>query len=273
MQEQPSSLDAVYSKYYGTNGFTINPNGGQVFFEIDFKEGVDYKHTDGLFNINDQIRLWKYPPSVAKKIKGIAYLLINVKSTFRGGAFTQELTAAIPPFGDPNEKAGEGREEQREGSTASAPTATGTATVGSTGTRQDPPLSARGAQAVNTPPATAGAGLVTGAEQASLVVSSNTNQVSGGQTTVNSNQLSGDDLEEIQVNSLTEFSPRNTLAEVAPINSLRDVTVTARRVSQPVADDDGKPPVGLSLQGPENSKNREDDGRDPNEFDPFIVFR
>jgi hypothetical protein len=71
----PSPNDSEYSSFYGPNGFTINPTGGQVFIEIDFKEAVDYDNTTGLMDINDKILFWEYPPEVAKNLKGISYLI------------------------------------------------------------------------------------------------------------------------------------------------------------------------------------------------------
>jgi hypothetical protein len=46
MTDSGYSEEQLYKKFYGADGFTINPNGGQVFVEIDFKEAVDYS-SDG----------------------------------------------------------------------------------------------------------------------------------------------------------------------------------------------------------------------------------
>ena len=95
VQDSPGSLNEVYNQFYETDGFTIKPNGGQVFFEIYFKEGRDYNNKDGLLTINDQVLLWNYPDAVAAQVNGVSYLLYSVESTFSKGKFTQLLEATI----------------------------------------------------------------------------------------------------------------------------------------------------------------------------------
>lgn len=106
MQPSPSSINALYNKFYGTDGFTINPNGGQVFIEINFKEPLDYKNKDGLLSINESILFWKYPADVTADIKkrggGISYMVLSCNSTFAKGKFEQELICVINTFGNPN---------------------------------------------------------------------------------------------------------------------------------------------------------------------------
>ena len=97
MQDSPSSINQVYRQFYG-KGFTINPNGGQVFIEIDFKEAEDYDNTTGLLSINESILFWKYPKEVSSQIKGVSYMLVEVISTFSKGKFTQELDCVINQF-------------------------------------------------------------------------------------------------------------------------------------------------------------------------------
>ena len=99
MQDSPSSINQVYRQFYG-KGFTINPNGGQVFIEIDFKEAEDYSNDTGLLSINDSILFWKYPKEVASQVKGVSYMLTEVISTFSKGKFTQELDCVINQFPD-----------------------------------------------------------------------------------------------------------------------------------------------------------------------------
>lgn len=100
IQEQPGSLSSVYSQFYGTDGYTINPNGGQVFIEIDFKEAVDYNNDNGLLTINESITFWKYPKKIQKIVKGVSYMVLEVISSFNKGKFTQDLTCNINTFGD-----------------------------------------------------------------------------------------------------------------------------------------------------------------------------
>ena len=97
-QETPASINQVYNQFYGSDGFTINPNGGQVFIEIDFKEAVDYHNSDGLMNINSSIYFWNYPAAVVNKVKGVSYMVTEVEHYFKGGKFTQQLTCNINDF-------------------------------------------------------------------------------------------------------------------------------------------------------------------------------
>jgi hypothetical protein len=99
MQDSPSSINQVYRQFYG-KGFTINPNGGQVFIEIDFKEAEDYNNDTGLLTVNDSILFWKYPKEIASQIKGVSYMLVEVISSFSKGKFTQELDCVINQFSD-----------------------------------------------------------------------------------------------------------------------------------------------------------------------------
>ena len=108
VQESESKEAQIYNRYYGTNGFTVNPNGGQVFIEIDFKEAVDYG-TDGdldnntgggTLKINDSILFWKYPNKVIDDIvEGVCYNVLELTSHFSNGSFTQTIEAAIQDFG------------------------------------------------------------------------------------------------------------------------------------------------------------------------------
>jgi hypothetical protein len=102
MTTSASSVQAVYNQFYGPDGYTINPNGGQVFIEINFKEPQDYNNRDGLLSINESILFYLYPDIVKKEIDkrggGISYLVKTVNSTFKGGKFEQELELVINDF-------------------------------------------------------------------------------------------------------------------------------------------------------------------------------
>ena len=102
LQDSPSSENQLYDRFYGTNGFTVNPNGGQVFIEIDFNEAVDYKEDTGTLNINESILFWKYPENISKIVKGVSYRVRDVTSIFSNGKFTQTITCDINDFGDVN---------------------------------------------------------------------------------------------------------------------------------------------------------------------------
>jgi len=100
MQDSPGSIKAVYDRFYGDDGFTINPNGGQVFIEINFKEADDYDTNTGVLTINESIRFWAYPREIQNKVKGVSYMVLKVTSNFRGGKFTQDLECVINTFPD-----------------------------------------------------------------------------------------------------------------------------------------------------------------------------
>lgn len=120
MQDSPGSLNEVYNRFYGVDGYTINPNGGQVFFEINFREGIDYNNENGLLSINSQVLMWDYPQRVAAQVKGVSYLLYSVESNFTKGKFVQELKAQINSF--PNATAdadANNREKSTKASTTS----------------------------------------------------------------------------------------------------------------------------------------------------------
>ena len=143
--ESKDGIGQVYNKFYGTNGFTIKANGGQVFIEIDFKEAVDFDHNKGTLSINESVLFWKYPESLSKIIKGICYQVIKVESNFNNGKFTQVLTCNIATFGDSKTDTAAGRENPNQTSAETARLArtgtganqSGTSTTSSTGLRAD----------------------------------------------------------------------------------------------------------------------------------------
>lgn len=105
----------VYNKFYGRDPYSISPAGGQVFFEIDFREAVDYKSNGqnietnsgggvsgapGTMSINSSILFWKDSKSISKLVKGISYSLNRCKHIFSGGTFKQILYGNINTFGD-----------------------------------------------------------------------------------------------------------------------------------------------------------------------------
>lgn len=110
-----TQLDQALDKFYDESGYTINPTGGQVFIEIDFKEAVDYTYAGeevlnsrgqgvsgapGTLSINDSIEFWRYPDkTLYDRVKGLSYLVTHVTSSFQGGAFKQQITAKINVLG------------------------------------------------------------------------------------------------------------------------------------------------------------------------------
>jgi hypothetical protein len=126
MPTNPCSEESVYNKYYGTDGFTINPNGGQVFIEINFKEPLDYNNNTGVQDVNDRIKFWNYPKHIQRDIDsrggGVSYMVVMIVSTFSGGKFIQDIEATINTFGnDTNSEVSDeasGRENQSDAETA-----------------------------------------------------------------------------------------------------------------------------------------------------------
>jgi hypothetical protein len=120
MREAASGINEVYKQFYQSDSFTINPNGGQVFIEIAFNEGIDYGATingndiipsdngTGVMTINDSIFFWDYPDSVKtgpNAIKGVSYQVRECESVFKGGKFTQTLQLNINEMPDAVEAA------------------------------------------------------------------------------------------------------------------------------------------------------------------------
>jgi hypothetical protein len=100
IQDSPGSIKAVYDRFYGDDGFTINANGGQVFIEINFKEADDYDTNTGVLSINESIRFWAYPSEIQNRVKGVSYMVLRVTNNFKGGKFTQDLECVINTFPD-----------------------------------------------------------------------------------------------------------------------------------------------------------------------------
>lgn len=109
LTQSAPGFDTLNSNYYkrfsaySYDGFTINPNGGQVFIELEFKEGIDYGaeligdkldiSDDGLMGISDAITF--YHPRVYSKQSvnknHVVYMLRTVTSKFERGKFTQDI--------------------------------------------------------------------------------------------------------------------------------------------------------------------------------------
>jgi hypothetical protein len=104
MTSTTKGYEEAITKWFGTDQ-SINPNSGQVFIEIDFRDAEDYspstgKKADGLLNPSQDgnILFWKYPDSIKKDVQGTIYMVWQVISTFEKGIFKQELKVCIPPF-------------------------------------------------------------------------------------------------------------------------------------------------------------------------------
>ena len=140
----------VYNKFYGNSPGSISPAGGQVFFEIDFKEAIDYKSggqdiyigdgrggvtgAPGTLSINSSILFWKDPKSISKLVKGISYSLTKCKHTFSNGVFKQVLYGVINTFGDSGSNDdGKAREEPSQRTDSGPNKGNSTATTSTTG--------------------------------------------------------------------------------------------------------------------------------------------
>lgn len=116
MTSTSRGYEIAIKKWYGEDNWSINPNTGQVFIEIDFRDAEDYDSDSGLLQPSQDgdTVFWNYPPDVAKTIQGVAYMVWQVTSTFSRGVFTQELKTSIPPFGeDPSSNDKSGKQDAR----------------------------------------------------------------------------------------------------------------------------------------------------------------
>jgi len=91
MRDSSPGINEVYRQFYQSDNFTINPNGGQVFIEVKFNEGIDYNNQNGTMDINDSIFFWNYPDNIRTKIQGVSYMVSECESSFKSGKFTQTL--------------------------------------------------------------------------------------------------------------------------------------------------------------------------------------
>ena len=122
LQDNSSSLNEIFDKYYGANGYTINCNNGQVFVEVDFKEAIDYDNTKGVMSVSDKLMFFDYPDeykSGPNKIQGIAFNVFDVVSTFKGGKFEQTLNLGASIWDKPKAATTDAtRENQSDAETA-----------------------------------------------------------------------------------------------------------------------------------------------------------
>ena len=225
MRETAAGVNEVYKQFYQSDNFTINPNGGQVFIEIAFNEGIDYDN-NGTLLINDSIFFWDYPDSVKSgpnALKGVSYQVRECESVFKGGKFTQTLQLNINEMPDAIE--------------AAEAAATGTRETASAGTINSP------LRPLNTER--------TGLSQAG-------DSPTPGQNTNNSSSSTG-------LQSYTLTRPGNNLQTVPdadPISPLTGTTTTGsiftnNPTNPTVADDDTVTDAGSTTSGFANSSDNE----------------
>ena len=109
MPSSSGPVALITKQFYGDD-FAINPNSGQVFIEVDFKQVEDYNATynesgaqeyseNGLLNPNSNIVFWDYPEPIKSLSKGrMIYMILQVTSRFSKGTFTQDLKTILPNF-------------------------------------------------------------------------------------------------------------------------------------------------------------------------------
>jgi hypothetical protein len=90
-------IEGLYGKFYEADGFTVSANGGQVFIEIIFMEGVDYNDSTGVLDINDSILFFE-SESARQFTKGVSHQVVSVVSSFTGGKFTQTVDCKLNSF-------------------------------------------------------------------------------------------------------------------------------------------------------------------------------
>lgn len=140
VQDQQTSLKELYNKFYGTNSFTINAHGGQVFIEVVLYEGVDYRNDIGLKEVNDSIQFFTYPKQVQDVAKGIIYYVREVQTKFSNGKFTMILDMAGAQSWASDQVEIERLEQQQRENTNSAPSTDQQSNPENRGVRTDPRL-------------------------------------------------------------------------------------------------------------------------------------
>jgi hypothetical protein len=128
IRDAATSITELYSKFYDTNGYTISAQGGQVFIEVAFKEAVDYKNSNGLMEINENIFFLNYPQYIKDMVQGaVIWEVSEVDSVFASGKFEQTLKLLGTMFdtGEPSDSGTEGN------SSTQAPKNSPQGTVGS----------------------------------------------------------------------------------------------------------------------------------------------
>jgi len=122
MRDAATSLTQFYNKFYGTDGYSINASGGQVFIEVAFKEAVDYNNDTGLMDINEEILFLNYPQYIKDMAQGaVIWMVTEVESVFSQGKFEQTLTLVGPTFdmgepGDSGSGTSQTQTQQNQGS-------------------------------------------------------------------------------------------------------------------------------------------------------------
>lgn len=93
-----STGSSEFGKLKAAN-YSINPYGGQIFVEIVFKLGEDYRNDTGLLDVDPMQSVAFYPIEVQKILKnqGMIYKIQDCVSTFSKGKFEQTLKLFMVP--------------------------------------------------------------------------------------------------------------------------------------------------------------------------------
>jgi hypothetical protein len=127
-----NNLNSLYDKFYGPDGYTLNPNGRQVFVELNFVEPMDYDNSSGTLSMNESIYFFQYPSIIKKDLDtrggGVIFQVLSVNSTFSKGKFEQELECNLAVF---TEKTADVKAEKEAARPAAASAAAASAAAAS----------------------------------------------------------------------------------------------------------------------------------------------
>jgi hypothetical protein len=97
-----NNTNVLSDKFYGPDGYTINPRGRQVFIEVNFNEPEDYNNESGLLSMNNSIYFFNYPKIIQQDLDsrggGVILQVLKVTSNFSKGKFEQVLDCWFPFF-------------------------------------------------------------------------------------------------------------------------------------------------------------------------------
>ena len=112
-----NNLDTLGDKFYGSDGYTINPSGRQVFIEVNFNNPQDYDNDSGLLSMNDSIYFFDYPKIIKEDLDsrggGIILQVVKAISSFNKGKFEQQLDCIPAIFYEKTEEAKADKDAQR----------------------------------------------------------------------------------------------------------------------------------------------------------------
>ena len=124
-----NNLESLDDKFYGTDGYTINPTGKQVFIEVNFNNPEDYDNESGLLSMNDSIYFYDYPKIIKEDLDsrggGVILQVVKAISTFSKGKFEQQLECQLAVFYEKTVEEKAAKDAERPAKPAAATTNTG----------------------------------------------------------------------------------------------------------------------------------------------------